>query len=162
MTVFAGDPIYASDINLFHDKPIGRATQSAAQALADATFVAITLTTEEYDTHGFHSTASNTSRVTPTVAGYYRFTGIVTFEAQATGVGLDVHFRLNGTQSITGAVRIPGTTTIVAQQLTVTVPMNGTTDYIELMGRQDSAGADNTMVNLPFACAVEWEYVRPL
>ncbi|MEV0902885.1 hypothetical protein [Actinoplanes sp. NPDC049802] len=143
-------------------KPIGRATQTVAQALPDATFTAITFTAEDYDTHGFHSTSTNTSRITPTVAGYYRFTGTVTWEGQTTGVGLDAHFRLNGTTSIAGAVRIPGTTTIAAQQLTVTVAMNGTTDYIELMGRQDSAGSDNTQVNPPLTSAVEWEYVRPL
>lgn len=166
MVVFAGDVIYASDmntvINATTEKPIGRATQSVSQALADATFVAVTLTNEDYDTHGFHSTSSNTSRITPTVAGYYRFTGIVSWEAQSTGVGIDAHFRLNGSTSVTGAVRIPGTTTIAAQQVTVTVAMDGSSDYIELMARQDSAGADNTQVNLPFACVVEWAYERPL
>lgn len=164
--VAAGDPIYASVMNAVIaatiEKPIGRATQSVSQALADATFTAVTLTDEDYDSHSIHSTSSQTSRITPNVEGYYRFTGTVSWEAQSTGVGIDAHFRLNGSTSITGAVRIPGTATIVAQQVTVTVAMNGTTDYIELMARQDSAGADNTQVNLPFACVVEWAYERPL
>ena len=133
-----------------------------SQALADATFTAITLTTEEYDTGGYHSTVTNTSRITPTKAGYYRFTGAVVFEATSTPVAVDVHFRKNGSASLIPAIRVGGATTILSQQVTVTEPMNGSGDYIELMGRQDSAGADNTQVNLPFACCVEWEYVRPL
>jgi hypothetical protein len=150
------------DVDEIVSKPIGKATQSVNQALTDATFVAITLTTEEFDTHAYHSTSVNTSRITPNMAGYHRFTGTVVFEATATPVAVDVHFRKNGTDSIVPAIRAVGATTILAQQVTVTIPFNGSGDYVELMGRQDSAGADNTQVNLPFACCVEWEYLRPL
>lgn len=143
-------------------KPVGFISQATAQTMADATYTAITFTAEDFDTHNFHSTSSNTSRVTPTIAGYYRFTGAVTFEAQSTGVGLDVHFRKNGSTDVNGAVRIPGTTTIVSQQFTRMIAMNGSTDYVELMGRQDSAGTDNTQVSLPITSTLEWEYSRPL
>jgi hypothetical protein len=143
-------------------KPIGKAVQGTSQTLADNTFTAITLGTEDFDTHNFHSTSSNTSRVTPTVAGYYRFSGTVSFESQTTGVGIDVHFRKNGTTELTPTVRIPGTSTIAAQQVTVLIPCNGSTDYVELMARQDSAGSDNTQVSLPITSVVEWEYSRPL
>jgi hypothetical protein len=166
VTVFAGDVIYASDLNAIYDatvgKPIGRATQSAAQALPDASFTAITLTSEEFDTHDFHSTTTNTSRVTPTVGGYYRFTGTVSFEATTTPVAVDVCIRKNGSSLVPGVTRNIGGTTILGQQVTSMVAMNGTTDYVELAGRQDSAGADNTQVNLPITSVLEWEFVRPL
>lgn len=166
MTVFGGDVIYAADINAILNattqKPIGRAVQSVAQALADATFVAITFTTEEYDTGNFHDNSTNTSRVTPTLAGYYQFVGTVSFEGTSTPVAVDVHIRKNGSSSVPGTTRNLGATTILGQQVTATVAMNGTTDYVELMGRQDSAGADNTQVNLPITSVLEWEYVRPL
>lgn len=144
------------------EKPIGRVTQSVAQSLADATFTAITFTTQEYDTHDFHSTSSNTSRITPTLAGYYRFTGTVSFEGTATPVAVDAHWRKNGSNSAAGTSRVIGATTILGVQVTATIAMDGVSDYMELMGRQDSAGADNTQVNLPITSVAEWEFVRPL
>lgn len=140
---------------------VGRAYATSGQSLADATWTAITLQDESFDTGNFHSTSSNQSRVTPSVAGYYRFTGTGSFESQSTGVGLDVGIRKNGSDFQGSPVRIPGTTTIAAQQVSVIVSMNGSSDYCELVMRQDSAGSDNTQINDPFRPTLEWEYIGP-
>lgn len=140
---------------------VGRAFATSGQSLADATWTAIALADESFDTGNFHSTSSNNSRVTPTVAGYYRFTGTGSFESQSTGVGLDVAIRKNGSDFQGSPVRIPGTSTIAAQQVSVIVSMNGSSDYVELMMRQDSAGSDNTQINDPFRPTLEWEYIGP-
>jgi hypothetical protein len=52
-------------------------TKSAVQSIPNATWTAITFDVEEFDTDAFHSTSSNTSRITiPTgMAGKYLFTG---------------------------------------------------------------------------------------
>ena len=51
-------------------------TKSAIQAIPATTYTVITFDTEDYDTDGFHSTSSNTSRITiPTgKGGYYLVT----------------------------------------------------------------------------------------
>lgn len=51
-------------------------TKSVAQAIPATTYTAITFDTEDFDTDGFHSTSSNTSRITiPSgKAGYYLVT----------------------------------------------------------------------------------------
>jgi hypothetical protein len=140
---------------------VGRAKATSGQSLADATWTSIALADEDFDTGGYHSNVTNNTRVTPSVAGYYRFTGTGSFEAQTTPSGIDVAIRKNGSDFQGSPVRIPGTTTIAAQQVSVIVSMNGSTDYVELMMRQDSAGSDNTQINDPFRPTLEWEYIGP-
>lgn len=145
-------------------RPIGRINRPTAQALADATWVAIQFTVEEYDTHGYHSTSSNTTRITPTQAGVYTFLGSGMFEAQATGTYSDVFFRKNGTDHYSGGSRVPilSGTSAHGGVAFATIEMNGSTDYVELTLRQDSAGADNTNTTTPFIPVVEWQFVRDL
>lgn len=155
------DWLYLSDRT--YQKPMGRIIRATAQALADATFVAIQFTTEDYDTHAYHSTVTNTSRITPLRAGYYNFRGSGMFEAQTTGTFSDVVFRMNGTDQLPGGLRIPpGGTSAHGGPAFATMPFNGSTDYMEMLMRQDSAGADNTNSTSPFVCVVEWEFVRDL
>lgn len=144
------------------DKPIGRLVASGTQALADNTRTSITFTAEEIDTDGFHSTSVNTSRITPTKAGYYRFYGTVFFEAQTTPSISDCNFRKNGTTSLAPAGRAQGYTQAFSLSTTCVQDFNGTTDYIELQALQDSAGADNTNQSVQFSSVVEWEFVRDL
>jgi hypothetical protein len=144
-------------------KPLGRIVASGSQVLADNTQVAITFSgTDDIDTHGQHNPASNNTRVTPNVAGYYRFSGTVFFAAQTTPVISDAGFRLNGTTNIAAAGRfVPGSGNGFSLSSTVMQLMNGTTDYVELMARQDSAGADDTNQSSQFSSVMEWEYLGP-
>lgn len=148
--------------NRTYDKPIGRISRTTAQALADNTFVAIQFATEDYDNKGYHSTSVNTTRVTPTQAGYYQFRGGGLFEAQTTPTFSDVVLRKNGTDLLPPGARMAGATSAHGTVTFATIDMNGSTDYIELVMRQDSAGADNTNATTPFIPVLEWEFVADL
>lgn len=161
MSVSAGGRIYASDLNQLLAKPLVRLVASGTQALADNTPVVITFSTEDIDTHGFHSTSVNTGRITPNIAGFYRFWGTVFFEAQSTPVVSNAFIRLNGATSLAPAGRMAPGTQAFGLACTVMQEMNGTTDYVELIGQQDSAGADNTNQSIQFSSVFECEFIRP-
>jgi hypothetical protein len=76
-------------------------TKSVAQSIANASEVTILFDTEDYDTDGFHSTSSNTSRITiPTgKGGKY----LVTMQAMVNSVGYPTQggFNKNGSNLIT-------------------------------------------------------------
>ena len=61
---------------------------SAAQGIATATLTALTFDNENFDTDGFHSTSSNTSRITiPTgMAGKYLVTTTSRWDASLVGI----------------------------------------------------------------------------
>lgn len=157
------DTDWSNIANKTYTKNIGRIKRTTTQALADATFVAIQFADEDYDTGNYHSTTVNTSRITPTVPGYYRFIGVCLFSAQTTPAFSDTCFRMNGTDQLPGASRGPGNaTSTFSGTAFATMPFNGTTDYMEFIVRQDSAGADDTNTTSPFIPVVEWEFVRDL
>ena len=159
----AGDITYWSDVANAIRPPLVRLVATAVQALADNTAVALTFAAEEIDTHGFHSTVTNTSRVTPTVAGYYEVTGTVFFEAQTTPVVSSAWIRKNGTDNKPAAGRdVPGAQAFSLHTGATLISMNGTTDYVELMAQQDSAGADNTNQSIQFSSVLEVKYVSAL
>lgn len=143
-------------------RPIGRLVAVGTQALADNTDVAITFSAEDYDTDGFHSTSSNTSRITPNLPGYYKFKGTVYFAPQTTPVVSEARFRKNASSNLAPADRKAGQTVAFSLYTEVTIDFNGTTDYIELIGKQDSAGASATNQSSQFSSVVEWEKVRDL
>lgn len=153
--------VTALETSIF-EKPVGRLVASSSQALPDNTATAVLFATEEYDTDNFHSTSSNTARVTPTIAGYYRFTGTVFFEAQSSPVSTTAHIRFNGSTNLAPAPRGVPASLAHNRSVTVMIAMNGSTDYIELVATQDSAGADNTNVSSQFSSVLEWEFVRSL
>lgn len=158
------------------DIPIGRLVAQAAQTLADNTQVALTFGTssEVYDTHNFHSESTNNSRVTPTVAGYYRVYGTVFMTSLANGTTLDLNVRTNGANNLAPGPRLGGAaghsvaggafSTAQAWSISVTalVSMNGSTDYFELMARQNSDASDDTNASSQFSSVLEWEFIRPL
>jgi hypothetical protein len=164
----AGDPAYASTaIGMWRasaGKPIGRIVATGTQTLNDDTLTAIAFSAaDEIDTHGWHDPTTNNTRITPNVEGYIRFFGTVFFNEQTTPVSIDANWRKNGSTAMAPAGRMPGSSTIASTcSATVVVSMNGTTDYMELMGRQNSAGNDTTHQSAQFSSVVEWEFVRPL
>lgn len=165
--VAAGDVILASTINDLIaqglNKPTVRLVQAVAQSIADNTLTAITYTTEDIDTHSFHSTTSNTSRITPTVPGLYAFRAMYFSGAPTTLVSLDGSLRKNGSTQIAGAGRGNAGALGQSQPAFAVVECNGTTDYVEHMALQDSAGATNTSISLRFTSMFEcWLLRGPL
>jgi hypothetical protein len=55
------------------------------QNITDGTWTGITLATEQYDTDGYHSTSSNTGRMTATGTGYFKAHAIAGWRVNTTG-----------------------------------------------------------------------------
>lgn len=151
------------------DRPIVRLVQQAAQSIANTADVAITFAagSEEIDTHGFHDTATNTSRITPTRPGYYDLRGNVWWAADTDLVSFHSAIGKNGSVTARNRIVLPSTATASASrshQVVATLQANGSTDYFELIGQQTQAatGSLSTSVAGSFSSTFECIFLRPL
>lgn len=130
---------------------------TATQSLTNNTLTALTFDAETYDTNAFHSTSTNTSRIT-IPAGYggkYRIGGLVSFHPNATG-RRELQLYKNG------AVISYGNTVIGNGSEFIGTYMDWTTtlvagDYVELYALQSSGGSltvYTTILNCQFS--VDW------
>lgn len=130
--------------NFFVAVPLAVLRQTVAQSIPNGAFTALLLDTEDIDRDGGHSTVTNTSRYTAQTAGWYTFQGSINFTANVTGQRTIV-FRPNGGAATTykNKVQIPMAGTVGSGSVvtTATFSMNGTTDYVEILGWQNSGGA---------------------
>jgi len=120
-----------------------RLTKSAVQSIDNATETAITWNTEDFDTDNFHSTSSNTSRITiPSgKAGKYLITGLIGFAENAAGTRQVLLFK-NGSNIYFAAQFKPADNT--QPQLTFsTIQSLAEADYIEIYAYQSSGGSLN-------------------
>lgn len=148
MPVSAGGRIFASTINTImqsaNEKPMCRVTAGATQSLTNNTTTALAFSAEDYDTHNFHDIATNNSRITPTIAGYYEFDGSCFFPSRTDWTNVNVFIRINGVTSIVSAARSassqPGGAWSLNLQPIIWL-MNGTTDYAELCAQQSNTAA---------------------
>lgn len=158
----AGDPILAADYAGIRlgtiDRPTVKLAVTGTQALASGG-TAIQFTAETWDPYNFHDNAVNTSRITPTKAGYYTFIGGVYFASSATVEA--VWLKQNGTTTFPSGQR-EGTPSAATQRgLLVhgSLWMNGTTDYVEMFG--DPGAAINTNQSSHFSSFLEcWHQGR--
>lgn len=168
----AGENVFISDIlraiQASSERPICRCLATAGQSIPDATLTPLQFGAEDFDTHGFHDPVTNNSRITPTVAGYYRFQATYFNGPRADFTTVDVSFRKNGATSIAPAERRTFSTaaTQVSQahsvQCTALIFCNGTTDYVEAMAFQDNAAnvANITNQSARFSSVFECEFIR--
>jgi hypothetical protein len=118
-----------------------RAYNNGTQSVNDSTATALTLDSEEFDTDGFHSTSSNTSRMTiPSgKAGKYLIRGHTSVNANATGDRIIV-LRKNGADVTGSGNSITASAQIIRQEVVAIVDLVAA-DYIELFVFQGSGGA---------------------
>jgi len=118
--------------------------KNSDQTLSNATDTLVTFNDEFFDTDGFHSTSTNTSRITiPTGKnGKYLFTFNINFAANSSGVRI-VMFRKNGTSYYTTTV--PAGSADKARVQGSMVFDLVATDYIELAAEQNSGGNLNVL-----------------
>lgn len=123
-----------------------RAYNSAAISVSSGgAGTVLSLDSERYDTDAFHSTVTNTSRLTVPSGkgGKYRVTGNARFAGEATATGeRRLEILLNGTTVIAAAAE----TDIGTQAVTLNVSCDydlAVNDYVELRAFQDSGGALN-------------------
>ncbi len=108
-------------------------TTAGNQSVSSATFTKIDLPTEEWDTNNNFAS----SRFTPTVAGYYQFNGAFSTEGLGTVTRFFISIYKNGVEYIRG---IDSATIGNSTVISVIIPMNGTTDYVELYGWISGSG----------------------
>ncbi|KIF00851.1 hypothetical protein PL81_38710 [Streptomyces sp. RSD-27] len=143
------------DLNNFAlGPPVFRGYQTIAQSCPNATWFNIALDTEAIDSDGGHSTITNTSRYTPTVPGTYLAIGSAAFNPTAT-TQRACRLTLNGNASVGGADAGACGAGWWAGTCIEIFTCNGTTDYIEIQGRQDSGGSLSTYVGTDFASALK-------
>lgn len=150
--VFEGD-WWAVQRNMdrINDHVVGRGPAQARVyndaniAVATGVGTALTFNTERYDTGNFHSTSSNTSRLTAPTAGLYTVGACVAWAGNATGVRA-ASLRVNGTDVIARElVDIDSATTHTHNVSTEYQLAAG--DYVEVVVAQDSGGNLNVTAN---------------
>jgi len=97
------------------------------------------LYTENVDPLGWHSAVTNTQRIIPTIAGYYRFTSQGQFATNATSNRFLSLYKNAVRVSITTLAGATGEPTYVNGS--VIVLMNGSTDYFVATYNQVSGGS---------------------
>ena len=124
--------------NVVGNGPAFSAYQSVSQSFPNATTIKVLLASEDFDS----SSSFANSRFTPTVAGYYFITGVV------SGTTSDIelftaYIAKNGTEFISGTrVQAGASGTVVSTILY----LNGIGDYVELFARHNS-GATKGLVS---------------
>jgi hypothetical protein len=130
-------------LNFMLAPPRCRAYQSVAQTLTTGTTGAVvTMTSEDIDTDGIHSTSTNTSRMTIVTAGRYLVVAQTCFVSNATG-HRDVRIMRNGTRMATS--RGQATNGQDHYQQCVDEVLCSAGDYIEMLASQGSGGNLDTV-----------------
>nr|WP_221374413.1 hypothetical protein [Actinoplanes polyasparticus] len=170
--VATGGKLFASDFNtlvtLTLQRPLVRLIQQAAQSIPNTADTALTFGagSEDIDTHGFHDTSSNTSRVTPTVAGYYQLYGVVWWGNADNLISYHAGIGKNGSVAARQRTLLVGTTAATTRSINAAaiIAANGTTDYFELFAQQGRAVSASLSTNVggTFSSMFECMYLRPL
>jgi hypothetical protein len=129
-------------------RPMCKVRQTTTQSIPNATFTAVLFQTEDIDTYNWHSSTTNTNRITPTFPGWYRGWFSVGMSGATAG-----NFRLAYVQKSASLGRSRRDQKPLAAGQNVSIrgvpfflPMNGTTDYFEVLTYQDSGAAMSLQV----------------
>ncbi len=151
----SGDELTADYLDRLTYFPVTQLEQQAAQTVSNATDTAVTFGTssETFDDENWHDTATNNTRITPTIAGRYR----AHFHGTWVGVSPEViiltysYIRKNGTTVVSrsgGLKPYTGSTSApMIPSVETYVDMNGTTDYLEAIIEHTSTGAGTRDTN---------------
>lgn len=166
-TFFAGSDVPASKLELLANPPICRLIQQSAQSFSSGSAGLLTYGTgsEDKDDLGWHDTAVNNTRVTPTIAGWYIYVVTFSMSAATAMTQLLTGVRKNGANYGPLITNRPDAASNSANSLQAIghVPVNGTGDYIEHVGQSNfTAGPFNTNVSSGFASTFELFYHRGL
>jgi hypothetical protein len=117
-----------------------RVLLTAAQSISNSTDTSIAFTSETYDTDGYHSTTTNTSRMTIPAgkAGYYQLSSSVTYKPNGTGIRATDFFK-NGVRAQYSEIKPQSSGDQSVSQTTILYGAEG--DYFEVVVFQNSGGA---------------------
>ena len=147
LTVAAGVPSWASPAGAPGFVGCSLFDTNATQSIASGTNVALTWDSESFDTDGFHSTSSNTSRITIPAGkgGKYEFNGFSHYAANATGVRVAKLFK-NGAELFESNFNKGDGTNFTVINISAIIDLVAT-DYIEFVTLQNSGGNLNAYKN---------------
>jgi len=129
--------------------PILEARQTVAQTLTTGTGAAVTMTAEDVDTSGMHSTTVNTSRCTAAYPGWYQYAGLTATVANATGRRGN-WWTVNAVIASSSQITSPATAASDCEIATRTKQLfQNVGDYVEMFAYQESGGNLNTTVAFP-------------
>jgi hypothetical protein len=120
------------------------ATATAVQSIANNAWTTVTFNSEQTDTLGGHDNATNPSRYTATVAGWYQLHATVSFAVNATG-NRGLKFLTNATTSW-GRTLTPSVSTNSPTVSSSTLVFLNIGDYAEVQIFQTSGGALDTIL----------------
>ena len=121
--------------NLYPKVPAFSAYQSSSQTINNNTYTKISFQTKEFDTTSDFDNTTN-YRYTPSVEGYYQINANMSINGGAVGETLAELYK-NGS-IIKRTVGFYNANNTYAANVSCLVYMNGSTDYIELYGYQNS------------------------
>jgi len=125
--------------NVAGNGPAFSAYGSGLQSFANSTFTKVAYNAKEFDTNTNFDTTNN--RFTPTAAGYYLLTASFSFNGAASGAVIGSIYK-NGSEFKRCAV-VTNNSSAPILNLSTLVYANGSTDYFEVYGWQNS-GASQT------------------
>lgn len=148
-------------------QPYFQAYLSANQSFTAGTITKVQFNTKNYDSGTYYDNTTN-YRFTPLIAGKYRVTVHVTMQGVSTAVGQYAPFVCaiykNGATVATSQIQMfynaSGATLGSSVEVSATVSMNGTTDYIEGWGNVLTVGTTQFNGGSP-ASYIEASYIGP-
>jgi hypothetical protein len=142
------EALLLAQVNFLLYSPVCVIHQATLQTVTTNIITAITMDGSDFDPFGMHSTSVNNSRITPTIPGRYLVAGVANWAVSTAGARNSI-VRLNGSATVSGSsVTVPAAGSAFATGVptgTVTVFLNGSTDYVELVVDQNSGGNLNTI-----------------
>ena len=141
LTVAAGVPSWAAPAGGSTFAGV-RLTISANQSCANNTGTMINWDTENYDTDAFHSTSTNTSRITIPAgkAGYYSISATGAFSSNSTGQRYFAFYKNGSFEQIFGRAAGYSADTVLSGTVVLNLAVG---DYIQIEAFQNSGGALN-------------------
>ena len=136
----SGNITIGSGVTLLSNVPAFEAVRTSSQSISNASQTKIQFDTKNFDTDGAYDNSTN-YRFTPQVAGKYFVYSYARFLSIADTKQGIVYIYKNG--SSTGFVNSmsSGGNGHVGTLITKTIDLNGSTDYIESFGYQDSGSS---------------------
>jgi hypothetical protein len=168
MTVLAGDPIYASDINPAIEPPMCHLVQQTAQTgWTSNTLTVVTFGSgsEVVDTDTLHDQSSNTSRIViGKKLGIWAVSGVYAAASNSATTIIRAALYLNGTVingSFGGDQVNTSSSFYTAHTPVILVRATSATDYVELYGFQTAgSGTIGTAINSSMVASsltAEWK-----
>ena len=133
-------PAVTGTVMVSSNMPAFSAYAGSATSITNNTFVKVLFDTEEFDTNSNFAS----SRFTPTVAGYYQISAVVGISLGTMSQNEAAIYK-NGSVYKYGQYPNPTVAQTAYAGVSSLVYCNGSTDYIEIYGYQQSGGALNTV-----------------